>query len=156
MNFEQYTATVNNETITFTVDQQKEAFEQFISNSPYLRDNRGKFAERNSALLPWYNRWDLRFLQDFYLITGKNQTRHMLQFSVDILNFSNLLNKNWGLRDITITNNPLVFRSINNTNENRPLYRLQNINGELVTDPFDDALSTTSTWSMQLGLRYTF
>jgi hypothetical protein len=156
MNFEQYTATVDGQPIVFTVAQQQEAFEQFINNSPYLKEHRGEFAERNSALRPWYNRVDLRFLQDFFLTTGKNQTKHTLQFSVDIFNFGNMLNKDWGVQEIITTNNPLTFRSINNTTENRPLYRWQQINGELVTNPFQDLVSPTSTWSMQIGLRYSF
>ncbi len=156
MNFEAYTATVSGQPVTFTVAQQEDAFEQFINNSPYLKKHRGEFAERNSALRPWYNRLDLRFLQDFFMETGKNKTKHTLQFSVDILNFSNLLNKNWGIQQITRTTNPLVFRSINNTTENKPLYRWQNIDGDLVTDPQLDAINTSSTWSMQLGLRYSF
>lgn len=142
--------------LAFTVLEQQEAFEKFIQNSDYLKNNRGKFAERNSALRPWYNTLDLRFLQEFFLTTGKSQTKHTLQLSVDIFNFSNMLNKNWGIQQITRTTNPLVFRSINNTTENKPLYRLQQINGELVTEPFQDAVNTGSTWSMQVGLRYTF
>ncbi len=146
MNFEAYG--------DFTVADQEAAFEEFINNSKYLSNHRGEFAERNAALLPWYNRWDLRFLQDFYIETGKNKTRHTLQFSVDILNVANFLNKDWGVQKIRRTNNPLVYRSIDG--DNAPLYRWQAIGGELVTDPYQDLISPASTWSLQLGLRYIF
>ena len=105
-------------------------------------------------MLPWYNRWDLRFLQDFYMDLGKNKTRHTFQFSADILNVANMLSKNWGIQKSRVTNNPLVYRSIDGNNV--PTYRWQNIGGELVTEPYQDLISPHSTWSMQLGLRYIF
>lgn len=154
MNFEEYTATVGGNPVTFTVADQEAAFEEFIENSKYLSKHRGEFAERNAALLPWYNRWDLRFLQDIFIETGKNNMRHTLQLSVDILNVANFVNKNWGIQQIRRTNNPLVYRSVDGNNA--PLYRYQQIGGELVTEPFQDLISPASTWSMQIGLRYIF
>ncbi len=156
MNFEAYDITNRDGAVvnTFTPAQQAEAFEAFINNSSYLKNNRGQFAERNGALLPWYNRLDGRFLQDFYIETGKNNTRHTLQFSADVLNVPNLLNKNWGIQRQTITTNPLSFRSLNG--EGEPVYRYQNIGGNLVSEPFQNLNTLTSTWSMQLGLRYSF
>ncbi len=150
MNFEQYTD--NN--IVYSVAQQEEAFEQFINNSSYLKNHRGEYAERNAALTPWYNKLDVRFMQDFYIETGKNKTKHTLQFTADILNAANLINKNWGIQQRYIINNPLAFRSINGDGE--PVYRMKQINDKLVTDQFEKNISTASTWSMQLGLRYSF
>jgi len=155
MNFQEYTGTKDGNTVTFTAADQQDAFEEFINNSPYLKNHRGEYAERNTALLPWYNRWDFRFLQDIYLETGKNNTRHTLQFSVDILNVGNMISKNWGIQKVRVTNNPLVYRSIDGTTS-EPLYRWQNISGDLVTQPYEDLVSPSSTWSMQLGLRYIF
>jgi hypothetical protein len=152
LRFEQYTATVNGELRTFTPEQQAAAFEQFIENSPYLRNNRGQFAERNAALLPWYNRLDLRLMQDFYINAGAK--KHTFQLTADILNAPNLINRNWGALNRAITNNPLIFRSYNE--DNVPLYRYQNIGGELVTEPFQKINNLGSTWSMQVGLRYIF
>jgi len=156
MNFEAYDVKdkAGNVLYSFTPQQQEEAFEKFINNSSYLKKNRGEYAERNAALTPWYNRVDMRVLQDFFIETGKNDTKHTLQFSADFLNVPNLLNKNWGAQDRYITNNPLQFRSIDG--ENQPVYRLQNLAGELVTDHIEKNISTSSTWSMQLGLRYSF
>ncbi|MBK0381603.1 TonB-dependent receptor [Pedobacter sp. SD-b] len=150
--FEQYTATVNNAPVTFTVQQQQDAFEKFIESSPYLSKNRGKYAERNGAQLPWYNEIDFRLLQDFMI--KQKSINHNLQLSVDIFNLPNLLNKNWGIKDRYVTNNPLGFRSINANNQ--PVYRLQNNNGNLVTNYIQDNISTASTWRMQIGLRYKF
>ena len=90
-----------------------------------------------SIAAPWYITEGLvtkgAFLQEFFITSGK--MKHTLQVSLDIFNFGNMVSKNWGVRQITTTTNPLIFRSINNTTENKPLYRFQNINGNLVTDP---------------------
>ncbi|WP_300598646.1 TonB-dependent receptor [Niabella sp.] len=149
---------------TFTPGQQKEAFETFINNSNYLKKHRGEIAGRNAALLPWYNKLDLAFLQDFYVRSGK--TRHNLQFSVNVLNFLNMLNRNWGvLKTITI-NNPLVYKSLDANA--RPVYTWStySVNRDggatgtqvptLYTQPYQDLRTAASTWQMQLGLRYTF
>lgn len=148
LNFEQYASNG----VTFTPAMQAAALEQFINNSNYLKNNRGKFAERNAAMTPWLNRLDLKFLQDFYINQGGK--KHNLQFSADVLNFSNLLNKNWGIRDRFVINNPLQYRSINAAGQ--PVYRMAQSNGELTTDAIQDNISTTSTWALQLGLRYSF
>lgn len=152
--FEQYTQGSGASAVTFSVAQQEQAFEEFINNSPYLRKHRGEFARRNAALLPWINSVDVRLLQDVFINTGKNNTKQTLQFSVDILNAGNLINKNWGTAQRSILNNPLTYRSIDANN--KPTYRLANIGGELVKDPFQDIISTRSTYSIQLGLRYIF
>ena len=157
MNFAEYTLKdkAGNVTHRFTPEQQADAFEQFINNSPYLSKNRGQYAERSGALLPWYNRLDARFLQDFYITTGKNNTKHTLQFSADVLNLPNMINKNWGIEQRFVTANPLTFKEIDK-DTNQPVYNFQNQNGELVTESFEDVITTSSTWRLQLGLRYSF
>lgn len=152
--FQQYTTGSGATLKTFTIAQQEAAFEQFINSSPYLRKNRGKFAERNAALLPWFNRVDVRLLQDIFFTTGKNG-KQTLQFSADVINAANLINKNWGTYQRTILNNPLSSQGVSATT-NRPTYRLANSSGELVTNAFQDVITPTSTYSVQLGLRYIF
>ena len=153
--FQDYTVGSGATAVTFTAADQEAALNQFIENSPYLRKNRGRFAERNAALLPWVNRVDFRLLQDVFINTGKNNRKQTLQFSVDIMNASNLVNNNWGVRQRAIVNNPLAPQTINPVT-NRAPYRLQNISGKLVTTPFQDVVSVASTYSVQVGLRYIF
>ncbi|MEC5143321.1 carboxypeptidase regulatory-like domain-containing protein [Chitinophaga sp. 212800010-3] len=146
--------TPRNSTRQFTVAEQQAAYDQFISNSKYLSKHKGEYAERNGALLPWYNKLDARFLQDFY-ITTKNNMRHTLQFSVDMLNLPNLLNKNWGVRQQTTFANPLVSKGVDATG--KVTYNMTNVdNNTLLTSPFQDTRNNLSTWGMQLGLRYSF
>jgi hypothetical protein len=150
--FTAYTATVNGITHTYTVGQQAAALEQFINNSPYLKEHRGQFAARNAAFLPWYNRVDLNFLQDFYIESGKKHQKNVLEFSAVVQNLPNLLNRFWGIQQITTTTNPLTLTGFNG---NIPTYNLRQINGLLVNTPFMNATSST-TWSLLIGLKYKF
>ncbi|MFN0292382.1 TonB-dependent receptor [Pedobacter helvus] len=142
---------------TYTEADQKAAFEQFVASSPYLSKNRGKFAERNGALLPWFNRVDVRLLQDIFVQTGKDGVRrHTLQFSADVQNAANLINKNWGAYSRYIVNNPVSIQSIGA--DNRPIYRLGTVStgGDLRNKAIEDNLTASSTYRIQLGLRYIF
>lgn len=150
--FQQFTAGGR----TYTVAEQNAAFEQFVASSPYLRENRGKMAERNGALLPWYNKVDVRILQDLFVNTGKDGRRHTLQLSADVVNAANLINKNWGTYSRFVINNPLLFQSVDANN--RPVYRMATVSsgGALRNKAIEDNLSATSTYRLQLGLRYIF
>jgi hypothetical protein len=119
-----------------------------------LKKHAGQYAERNSALTPWYNRMDARILQDFYVKTGN--TKHTLQFSVDVINLPNLLNKDWGIRDLYILNNPLTRKS--SAGAASPTYNLaeNSTTKQLINTPFQKNTSFSTTWGMQLGLRYIF
>ncbi len=138
--------------VKYTIAQQQAAYDEFVSHSRYLKKHKGEYAERNSALTPWFNDIDMRFLQDFFIKVGN--TRHTLEFSVDILNLPNLISKNWGIRDLYTINNPLTFKGIDAGGA--PTYTLAEFNKALVTQPYEDNVSTSSTWGMQLGLRYKF
>lgn len=137
--------------VKYTVAQQQATYDQFVSNSPYLSKHKGQYAERNSALTPWYNRVDARIMEDFYIKSGN--TKHTLQFIVDIVNLPNLLSRNWGIRDLYTINNPLTYKGVTS---GAPTYTLAEFSGALATDPFVKVKSSTTTWGMQLGLRYNF
>ncbi|MCZ4695614.1 TonB-dependent receptor [Ancylomarina euxinus] len=128
--------------------EQWAALDAFIKQDDYLKDRRGKYAERNGAMLPWFTQMDVRFLQDFYLnINGKKNT---FQFSVDILNFGNLLNSDWGVREFASTFTPI---SVNGVDANNVPY--MKFNKDL-KDSYVDDFSVNSKWQMQIGLRYIF
>ncbi len=141
----------------YTVADQQVAYDQFVANSPYLRKHKGQYADRNSALTPWYNRVDMRFLQDIFVTTGK--VKNTLQFSVDVINLPNLLNKNWGYKNLFTVNNPLTLKAVDALGN--PTFTLAEVSPTpttkaLATQPFQKNISTTSTWGIQLGLRYIF
>lgn len=137
--------------VKYTVEQQQAAYDEFVSNSKYLSKHKGEYAKRNSAFEPWYNRVDMRFLQDFYLQTGN--TKHTLQFSLDVINLPNLISRNWGIHDFYTVNNPLTLKKIVS---GAPTYTWAEYGSGLVTDPFVKSQSASTTWGMQLGLKYMF
>jgi len=132
------------ESIGASEGEQRSALEAFIAQDPYLSENRGSYAERNAAMLPWYNTWDLRILQDF------NVGRSKFQLSWDILNIGNLINNSWSIRQLQVINQPI---GVSGVDENGvPTY---NFSPEL-TNSFNNSFGLESRWQMQLGLRYIF
>ena len=145
------TYTINGSQVLYTAAQQAQIFEDYISQDKYLDKHRGQVAERNGASYPWYNRLDMKFLQDIFTNIGKN--KHTLQFSADVVNFLNLLNHDWGIRDIYTVRNPLTVSSVSG---GIPSFYITAYNGAPVMKTFVNNVSTTSTWAMQLGVRYIF
>ena len=150
-----FTDIVEDGTVVFSADQQRRAFDAFIENDSYLKDRRGKYAERNGALMPWLNRFDLRLLQDVYLNIGKK--RHTIQISADVMNVGNLLSSKWGLRDGL--NSAQGLLSSTGTGEATTFQMRTVSEGDAVvlpTSPFRSITTTETTWYAQLGLRYIF
>jgi hypothetical protein len=152
LNFAQYSQTVNGVTYTFTPQQQAAALDKFINNTPYLKKHRGSYAERNGSLMPWYSNLSARLMQDFFLKVGTH--RHTLQFTADVLNLPNLLNRNWGITKQTTTTQPLALVGVDANGV--PTYKVQNFNGVLYTKPYQNVMTSASTWAAQLGVRYIF
>ncbi|NEM98211.1 TonB-dependent receptor [Pontibacter burrus] len=143
--------------ITFTAQQQREAFDAFIENDKYLKTRRGQYAERNGALLPWLNRFDVKLVQDVFTnIGGKRNT---LQFSADIMNIGNLINSEWGIQKQSNGAQNLL-RSSYNANTGVRTFTMTTVseNGQTVLpkNPYRDVTTVATTWYGQLGLRYIF
>ncbi|MCC6459950.1 MAG: carboxypeptidase regulatory-like domain-containing protein [Saprospiraceae bacterium] len=142
--------------VTYTPAEQAAAFDAFINQDEYLSTRRGQYAERNGALFPVLNRFDLSVIQEFGIKVGTK--RNTLQFRVDILNFSNLLNNEWGVGTVLVTDRPLA--TAGTTAEGVPTYRLatQSIDGsqKLLRDSFIKGVSQFDVWNAQIGLRYIF
>lgn len=136
---------------------QSRLFFQYVEKDKYLKDRKGMYAERNGALLPWRNQFDVKFVQDLFSnFFGKRNT---LQFSVDVFNFANLLNSEWGVTQTTNAASLLDVTNVNNLTPGgttRPTFRLALDRGQPVTSAFRDNLTTGSTYFMQFGLRYIF
>src|SRR5690606_26217728 len=73
--------------------QEIAAFNDFISSTPYLAARRGTIAERNGARNPWVNQLDVSFQQE---LPGFFR-EHKSIIRLDIYNFLNLLNDDWGI-----------------------------------------------------------
>jgi hypothetical protein len=137
-------------TMTFTGGAgQGTAYDNFISQDDYLSGRRGQYAERYGALSPWRGRWDMKILQDYnFKVSSASEKKNTIQFSIDILNFGNLLNSDWGLVQAPISVQPIGVSVTGNT----PTYTF---NGTQ-TKTFAYDASLASRWQMQFGIRYIF
>jgi hypothetical protein len=143
--------------VTYTPRQQSDLFFAYIEQDKYLRKHKGQYAERNGATFPWRNQVDLKLLQDLFVNVGKN--RNTVQFSLDIFNFGNLLNPNWGKLKTVNTPSILLLSNANSLVPGgtvKPRFRLATDRGNLVTSTYRDNVSVFSTYFMQFGLRYIF
>jgi len=142
----------------FTEAQQKAAFDAFIDNDKYLSKRRGDYVERNGALLPWLHRFDVKILQDVFTNIGKQ--KNTLQLSLDIINFGNMLNSKWGVQQQLISGANTLLRKAGTTPEGQPIFTMNTVQvgGQTIlpTTAFRDVTTTTTTWAMQIGLRYVF
>ncbi|MBK1440320.1 TonB-dependent receptor [Parapedobacter sp. ISTM3] len=140
----------------YTAAQQAEIFMNLLENDPYLSKNRGKYAERNGAIMPWRHQFDFRLSQQ--LFNGIGGVNHSLEFFWDIFNVGNLLNPSWGVYHIN-NNGLLVPQGMNSFNPNgaeKPRFQLGAANGDIITERNRFNETITSTYYMQFGLRYTF
>jgi hypothetical protein len=140
--------------VTFTREQQEDAWEAYIQQDKYLSRNRGSYVERNAIFLPMVTRADLSIAQDIGTYLGGHRNR--LQVRLDVLNFSNLISGGkWGVSQRMVTNQPLTNPSADA--QGRLQYRLRNINRELLRpQTFEATNSLFDVYRIQLGVRYMF
>ena len=128
----------------------------FIEGNPYLSTRRGQFAERQALVLPWVHRLDLNVTQDVYI--KLKETKHTLRFTADIFNFTNFLNKFWGVNQTPTTMTPLNFVRLD-TDGKTPVFSFPYLDGRNkvpFTDSFRDNVGFSSRYQIQLGVRYIF
>ncbi len=128
----------------------------YIAQDPYLSKRRGRYAERFGLVAPWVNTIDMRILQDFYINVGGK--RNTLQLSLDIFNFANLINSEWGVEKIA-NRTQLISFSGSFDPEGRPRYTFPYINPSNqtpLTTTFRNSTAVSSRWQMQFGIRYIF
>ncbi len=149
-------------TNTYSAQQQSDAFFNFINNDNYLSRHKGQYIEKYGATLPWVHNVDLRVLEDFIISTGEK--KHTIQLSVDFINFLNLLNSRWGYRySYTYgTFQDMGILGVPSASNNTGAEKFDPADPKFTFDPsgpkaaFQPNYSTTSTWGIQLGLRYIF
>lgn len=137
-----------------TPEQQWAALDAFIENDDYLSTRRGQYAERNAARAPWSHVVDLKFLQDVYIRTA-DDNKHTLQLSLDIFNFTNLINKDWGVRRIVRNFGEAALLTTASGGPDATF----TFDPDTVIEDFeeiDDTGIQSSRWQMQVGLRYIF
>ena len=138
--------------VPFSPDQQAAAWEAYIAQDAYLSKHRGEYAERNAAFLPLLKRMDLSVTQDIFRNVGG--TRQRLQFRADIINFGNLLNKNWGVSQRLISTSPLTNPGVDAAG--RATYRLRVINSQLMTTSLQQTSDLGDVYKVMFSFRYFF
>jgi len=145
------------ETSKFILDAtQAAAFDAFIDGDKYLKTRRGQFTERNGARTPWNVQADFRFSQDF-VVVGSGAKKQTLTFTYDIVNLTNLLNKNWGVQYFSPnTYNSMAsvgLKAVAGTGSATayPNYTFDKANTSTYSKDF-----FASRFQMQFGLRYSF
>ena len=141
----------------FTAKQQSDAFFAFVAQDKYLSTHQGQVAQRSAAIQPWYNKVDMKFAQDIFVKIGSH--RNTLQFTADILNALNLINHNWGVKSFFVVSNPLRYVNATGGQANFQFatYLPQGATTQILVDrTYINNYSTSSTWGMQLGMRYIF
>lgn len=143
---------------TITAAEQWALLDAFISDDAGLDARRGNYAERFSGTIPFEFTLDLRFLQDFYIETNDGK-EHRLQLSLDIFNFTNMLNPDWGRNRFAGRFGNYNIVNLDRINDGVPSYEIntQLIDGEKPWEGrIDDSGFRSSRWQAQLGVRYIF
>lgn len=148
MRFEEFTSGG----VTYTVQMQEDAWEAFILQDDYLKNNRGKYAERGAIELPMVFRADVSLIQDLYFdfLNRKNT----FQLRLDFINVGNLINNKWGVAEQLVTTQPLIARGANADGE--ALYRLRVVDGQLITKSTRPSATINDVFRIQFGVRYNF
>ncbi|MEX0635249.1 MAG: hypothetical protein WD135_00665, partial [Ferruginibacter sp.] len=139
----------------FTPQQQSDAFFAYVDQDKYLSKRKGQFAERNGGKLPWFSNVDLRILQD--IIPFSNHKNYGLQFSVEVENFTNMINSDWGVtKRLNYNNGAILAVASAPTATNAATYRMNIVSGALPTQSFASNITVGNTWRLNLGLRLFF
>jgi hypothetical protein len=135
-------------TATVSAAQSAQNFESFINDVECLREQRGQILERNSCRLPWSSRIDVKFQQNLSLMRGRTA-----QFTIDVVNFANLLNSDWGRQMFIGNQSDQVLATSGTAVDASGRRTYAAFNGRV--SPFN-ASDLDSRYQIQLGLRLGF
>jgi hypothetical protein len=142
--------------IKFVSAEDEDAFFAFMEQDKYLSSHKGEYAEAYSVVAPWVNHFDLRVVQDFSIKAGK--TTNTLQFSLDFLNFGNLINSEWGVsKNMYASNNGQILKYEGKDENKVPSFSMEkDKDGNYLTQTFSTYSNYNQCWFLQLGVRYIF
>ena len=135
----------------FTAAQQEEAFNSFIDGDECLSSQRGQIMERNSCRNPWFDRFDVTIEQQLPRIRGERVT-----LRVDIFNFANLLNKNWGQVRSATGNANLGLLQVQSMTSADPATQVPNVTFNPGFIRFPSLLNAGQFYQIQTSLRVAF
>jgi hypothetical protein len=135
-----------------TIQEQKDAFEAYINQDPYLSKNRGNYVQRNGVLQPYLTRIDFSTQLDLFKNIGKN--RHTIQLRADIFNVGNLINSAAGVSYFVNTFNPLAAAGVDANGV--PVFRMNRVNNSINYTTYRKGTGLADVWQAQFGIRYIF
>ncbi len=139
--------------------EMQQQFMDYIDSDQYLSDYKGKVFKRNKARAPWLNQLDVSFRQEFPGFFKGNKA----EFRLDIFNFTNLLNKDWGVEtraDFPLRRNLADVRGVDS--QGRYIYDISgssyNQNGNYTPRglPVNESFNPSQRWSVMATVRYSF
>lgn len=133
---------------------QADSLEAFISSHGCLNSQRGKIMTRNSCRTPWTKFMNVSVRQPLPTLRGQN-----LILQLDVFNFLNLLNKNWGAQDLGSSNSPsLLARRNTVAAPGQPLKWASGAQSVFIFSPFQqfNTRNAPSNYALQLQLKYAF
>jgi hypothetical protein len=142
-----YVPAANDPLVVFTNGTAAD-WENYVANDKGLQESRGRIMEKGASRSPWTNQLDLRGA------LGIPVSKMKFEITFDMLNFLNLLSKDWGVVDNATFGdlNPIPVPTLDASG--RMVYNLANINraGYVKFDRDD----LRSRWQGQLGFRVRF
>lgn len=123
----------------FVSDENREAYETFISGDAYLSQHRGEYSKRNGAVSPWLNRVNLNINKEYYMTMGKHAAT--LEIGADVNNVANLLYSKWGVTKKLSGENILDYKNGAYT---------------FIQPQWTEFNNFVSTWNILLHVRYSF
>ena len=139
---------------TATSNTNETRFWDIVNSDPNLSRYAGRIAERNSSFNPWTNSIDLRLSQEVpSFFRG-----HKAVFTIDVLNFGNLLSRRWGrIDEMAFMGQGGVIRTFVNFVGIDPatgkyIYQVRNTPDDFTTRQ----VRGESQWAIQATFRYEF
>jgi hypothetical protein len=137
---------------TYAAAEQAAAWNAYIAQDGYLSGRRGRYAERNGVLLPMLWRLDLSVAQE--LFAERRGRRHALELRADLLNFTNLLDSDWGVAQKLVNAQPLTNAGVDA--QGRASYRMRVVNDQLMARSLEPSSTFQDVYRIQLSVQYSF
>ena len=140
--------------IQFVSTADEDAFFSFVEQDNYLSKHKGEYAEAYAARSPWVHNFDLRVEQNFSINAGS--TKHTLQISLDIFNFGNMLNSEWGIGKYDENDGRiLTYEGVDGNNV--PSFSMAtDDDGNYLTETYTTDYYYRNCWHILIGARYFF
>lgn len=141
-------------TDTRTTAQIWAQLDALISNSTYLNTHRGKYAQRNGCVNPYYSKLDLNITQEIKFKVRQDQ--HAIRVSLDLINAGNFVNRDWGVVRVPTVTNFLKYEGLG-ADGKTPSFSFPFQTGTTpFVQPYQNSTGLASRWQMMLGIKYLF